>query len=143
MAKAEIVACAGAIFVLPDGRWVMQRRTPDAPTDASLLSFFGGKIEDGETPEQGFVREIGEETSIDLKQYGYSPAIEFEIPNYAKNGRTLKIWLYWVSIPTADFEVYEGTRAEAHQPADLAKRSDISAATAKALQIVTEKKHGA
>lgn len=34
-----------------------------------LWGFFGGKIEDGETPEEGLVREVKEELSYDLKQF--------------------------------------------------------------------------
>lgn len=140
MSKLDNITCTGAIFVLPDGRWAMQRRTNDAPTDPDCLSFFGGKTEKGETPIQCFEREISEETDIDLKKYPYSLAAEFEIEHW---GRMLHIILFRVDIPTMDFAVYEGKRAEAFTLEELSKRTDVSSVVPKAIQIVTEKKHGA
>ncbi|MCW2496238.1 (deoxy)nucleoside triphosphate pyrophosphohydrolase [Jatrophihabitans sp.] len=52
----------GAVLIR-DGRVLAARRS--APPDlAGLWEFPGGKVEDGETPEQALVRECGEELGI-------------------------------------------------------------------------------
>ena len=141
MAKTmETIQCTGAILVLPDGRWVMQRRTDDAPNDPGVMTFFGGKTEEGETQVQGFEREIKEETDLDLEKLTYKHAADFKIEN---NGRILDIMLFWVNIPAMDFTVFEGKWAEAFTVEELAKRTDVSNVVPRALQLLTEKKHGA
>lgn len=140
MTKHVDIAATGAVLVLPDGRWVMQRRTDDAPTDPNGLTFFGGKTEDGETAQQGFARELEEETNLDLKKLGYRKVAEFKVEHY---GRILDVTLFRVNIPSIDFEIYEGTGAEAFTIEELAKRTDVSSVVPKAIEILTEKKHGA
>lgn len=44
----------------------MQHRDNNAPYEPNMWGFFGGHIEEGETPEQAVVREIKEELQIDI-----------------------------------------------------------------------------
>jgi mutator protein MutT len=55
-----------AIFVLRDkqGRIVLQKRDKNAPKHPLHWSFFGGNIENGETPEQAVKREAMEELGL-------------------------------------------------------------------------------
>jgi len=46
--------------------------------------FFGGEIEDGETPEQAVVRETKEELNFDLKEYKYIGEYGYEIEDSLK-----------------------------------------------------------
>ncbi|TRZ54730.1 NUDIX hydrolase [archaeon] len=41
--------------------------------------FFGGKIEQGETPEQAVIRETKEELNFDLKEYKYVGEYSYEL----------------------------------------------------------------
>jgi len=50
------------------GEVLLQHRTKDAPTFPDHWAFFGGHIEDGETPEQAVVREALEELGYPLTQ---------------------------------------------------------------------------
>lgn len=130
-------AAAGAALVLPDGRWVMQRRTDDAPTDPNLLSFFGGIIEEGESPNAALLRELAEETNLVIEQREY-PAV-CEPVTIRRQGKDFTLHVFYVNIPSADFEVYEGKGAEAYLPAELRKRTDISEVAQAVLKSIGEK----
>jgi mutator protein MutT len=58
----------GAIFTLIDDqdRILLQHRTDDAPAYPGTWGFFGGRVEDGETPEEALRREAKEELGIAL-----------------------------------------------------------------------------
>ena len=55
-----------ALFVLynKEGKILMQHRTDDAPRFPGLWGFFGGGIEQGESPKQALLREIKEELNL-------------------------------------------------------------------------------
>ena len=46
--------------------------------------FFGGKIEEGETPEQAVIRETKEELGFDLKEYKYVGEYSYKIKGSIK-----------------------------------------------------------
>ena len=58
-----------ALFVLEDekGRLLIQHRSKDAKRHPNYWGFFGGGIEEGETPEDAVKREAKEELGLDLK----------------------------------------------------------------------------
>lgn len=58
-----VVACA---LVDPDGRVLLAQR-PEGKAMAGLWEFPGGKIDEGERPEQALVRELEEELGIETK----------------------------------------------------------------------------
>jgi mutator protein MutT len=59
-----------ALILLSDesGRVLMQHRARDAPRLSDCWGFFGGRIEEGETPEEAVVREAVEELGIKLEK---------------------------------------------------------------------------
>lgn len=81
---------SAAIAVIRDkDKYFMQKR-PAKGLFADLWEFPGGKIDQGETPQQALVREVQEELSITIK-------IEKKLPNviqfYTQFKATLFVWL--------------------------------------------------
>jgi 8-oxo-dGTP diphosphatase len=62
-----------AALVLENGRILLQKRPPGRSM-AGLWEFPGGKLEDGETPEQALVRELSEELAIGIDAANLVPA---------------------------------------------------------------------
>ena len=55
-----------------DNRVLLQKR-PEGKSLAGLWEFPGGKVDDGETPEQALVRELHEELGIDTRRSCLAP----------------------------------------------------------------------
>lgn len=70
MAKLLVVAAAALIDA--DGRVLLARR-PAGKAMAGLWEFPGGKLDDGETPEDALVRELREELGIETKASCMAP----------------------------------------------------------------------
>ncbi len=65
---AQPILLVGAVALVDvDGRVLLARR-PEGKSMAGLWEFPGGKVQDGETPEQAVVRELQEELGIDTRQ---------------------------------------------------------------------------
>ncbi len=69
-----------AIFTLIDknNRLLLQHRTKDAKFAPNLWGFFGGGIEEGESPEEALSREANEELGITLKDMKFFKRYEFQ-----------------------------------------------------------------
>lgn len=73
-----VVACA---LVDADGRVLVAQR-PQGKAMAGLWEFPGGKLDDGETPERGLIRELREELGIDTEASCLAP-LTFASHGYA------------------------------------------------------------
>lgn len=58
---------AGILFVAPDGDVLMLRRSPKEGNFGGHWALPGGGVDDGETPEQGAIREAREEMGVDAE----------------------------------------------------------------------------
>ena len=66
-------ACA---LIIRDSRALLGRRAHFRGSYPNCWDFIGGKVEDGETPEQALVRELGEEIAISPLEPSYFDKIE-------------------------------------------------------------------
>jgi 8-oxo-dGTP pyrophosphatase MutT (NUDIX family) len=114
------------LFKLPDGRYVFQRRTGDAPYGPGLLSTFGGWLEKGETVKEGLLREIEEEVSLDTQKLKIRKVMDLVFPASEDFDRDRSFHIFEADIPSMDFEVYEGQGAEAYTPKVLLERQDVT-----------------
>jgi 8-oxo-dGTP diphosphatase len=108
--KSRIAVAAG-VLLDNDGRALITRR-PEGADHAGWWEFPGGKIERGETPLQGLIREFDEELGISV--HAVSPLVDFA-HEYPERIVDLHVWritdysgqptgregqrLAWVSIP--------------------------------------------
>jgi 8-oxo-dGTP diphosphatase len=69
-----------AVIVLKDeqGKILLQHRDEKAPRYPNCWGFFGGGIEEGETPEKALKREAKEELGIDLENYRFFKKYELK-----------------------------------------------------------------
>jgi len=70
--SAKIVLVAACALVDADGRVLITTRPADKPM-AGLWEFPGGKVEDGERPEQSLIRELKEELGITVSDACLAP----------------------------------------------------------------------
>jgi 8-oxo-dGTP diphosphatase len=71
-AARPMLLVAAAALLDPDGRVLMASRPPGKMM-AGLWEFPGGKVHDGETPEQALVRELAEELGVDTSESCLAP----------------------------------------------------------------------
>ncbi len=67
----------------------LQKREKDRKVLPGYFAFFGGKIEDGETPEKAMEREIREEMSFTPK--GYAFFLKYDFTDWSANVYCLKV----------------------------------------------------
>ncbi len=69
---AKLLLVAACALVDRDGRVLLARRPPHKPF-AGLWEFPGGKLAEGETPEQALIRELREELGVDTEESCLAP----------------------------------------------------------------------
>ena len=69
---SKIILVAACALVDADGRVLIAQRPAGKPM-AGLWEFPGGKVEDGETPEQSLIRELQEELGIIVNEACLAP----------------------------------------------------------------------
>ena len=96
----RLLVCAVAL-IDADGRVLLAKR-PEGKTLAGLWEFPGGKIEDGERPEEALIRELKEELGINVEQSCLAP---LTFASHAYEDFHLLMPLYvcrrWKGIPQA------------------------------------------
>lgn len=86
----KVLNIAAGIIRNPQGEIFITRRAADAHM-ANKWEFPGGKIEEGETPEQALVRELEEEVGITVRDASLFDKLEYRFPD-----RHITLWFYLV-----------------------------------------------
>jgi 8-oxo-dGTP diphosphatase len=79
--STSVTPCVGAIVTDERGRLLMIQRGHDP--GAGLWSIPGGRVEPGETDEQALVRELLEETNLQVKVGKFVGSVQREVPGGA------------------------------------------------------------
>ena len=113
MQKNPTLTVVAVALVDGRGRILLQQRAPGRAM-AGLWEFPGGKVEEGELPEEALIREIGEELGISLDEADISPACFASAP---LGDRHMVLLLYicrrWRGEPAAlDAAALEWVRVE-------------------------------
>ena len=82
LSKMPLVIVVAGALIDADGRVLITKR-PNGKEMAGLWEFPGGKIEEGETPEQALIRELKEELNIETKGSCLAP-LSFASHQYEK-----------------------------------------------------------
>lgn len=102
----------------------MQRRDYNTPHAPGMLGFFGGHIEANEKPFAAAIRELSEETSLDVGSLDIQHLVSVKHPADADG--PLSIHLFEAIIPNEAFEVFEGQGCETYDLLDLLTRDDLA-----------------
>ncbi len=95
-----VVLVSAVALVDGDGRVLLTQR-PEGKSMAGLWEFPGGKVKDGETPEQALIRELAEELAIDVAGNCLAP-LTFASHAYEEFHLLMPLFLcrVWKGIPT-------------------------------------------
>jgi 8-oxo-dGTP diphosphatase len=72
----KIIPVGLGVIFNTDNKFLIVRRSNNTSWCPGCWALVGGKLEKGETPEQGFIREVREETGIYLKNYKFKKIIK-------------------------------------------------------------------
>lgn len=75
------LAVSVGIIVDAENRILISQR-PQSKFKGGYWEFPGGKIEAGETPEQALIRELKEETGIEVLKYSKLTRLDYDYPEY-------------------------------------------------------------
>ncbi len=102
----------------PQGRWLLIRRAASSKWYPGQWDLPGGKVDAGEDFAAALVREIAEETGLQVELQGLAGADEFEMPHV----RVILIYMR-ASTPGGEVRVRSGEHEEARwvEPARVAE----------------------
>lgn len=112
-----LVLVASVALVDADARVLIQQRPPDKSWPG-WWEFPGGKIHQGETPEQTVVRELAEELGLDITESCLAP---FTFASYAYDDFHLLMMLYLCRVWRGTLTAREGQTLKWIRPIELGR----------------------
>ena len=107
MSSRKVIKVVAAV-IRRDGKVFATQRGYD------WWEFPGGKVEEGETPEEALVREIHEELDADITVDEYITTVEYDYPDFH-----LSMDCYWCSLKTEHLALLEHEAAKGLSIDDL------------------------
>lgn len=104
MSSRKIVKVVAAVIRRDEKVFATQRGYGDY---RDWWEFPGGKVEEGETPEEALVREIHEELDADITVDEYITTVEYDYPEFH-----LSMDCYWCSLKTEHLALLEHEAAK-------------------------------
>ncbi|NVP17328.1 NUDIX hydrolase [Candidatus Gracilibacteria bacterium] len=90
---------------------ILLQERGDYSKNGEEWAFFGGGIEPGETPEEGFLREAKEELGLDMRDFDYKYIGDYTF-EFSDRIIYRSIFLIKTDLKETDFTVYEGAGAK-------------------------------
>lgn len=100
---------ASVVFINPEGKLIFQKRDnkPDI-RNPNMISTWGGACENSETPLQAAIREVHEETNVEISENDFTFFGEYPRP-FEIDGKQVVNYVFLVhNIDETIVEVYEG-----------------------------------
>jgi len=112
-----LLLVVAAAFHRQDGRWLMHRR-PANKQHGGLWEFPGGKVEEGETPQEALVREVSEELGIAVEPAELKP-LGFAQSDQTNRENPIVILLYRIENWVGDAQALEGGEVDWFNPSEI------------------------
>jgi 8-oxo-dGTP diphosphatase len=80
------------VAIVRGDKYLILKRSPNAVRFPNLWDFPGGRLEPDEKPEDGAIREVKEETTIDVKIIKKLGAYEFDFDNLGKTSHQFSVY---------------------------------------------------
>lgn len=108
-------------------KYIFQRRDGQSPTSPYLLAFFGGGVKPGEQPDEAAIRELAEETSLEVGSLALTHTISSVLPSESHSAtESIELHLFSATVPNPDFIVKEGNGCEIYTREELLSRDDLA-----------------
>lgn len=117
------------LYVKDTDQLVFQRRDNNPVIlSPNMLGFFGGHLDSpDEDPHQAAIRELSEETSLDIDKLVVSHLISIDLPlSIHQDGIATRLHLFSTTINNANFQVFEGVGSEVYAKEVALKRTDLA-----------------
>ena len=106
----------------------LQRRSEKSELFPGGLSFFGGKLEHLEDPEEAIKRELAEETTLDVKQIGLKQVALFVALPQVTGDKEVEVNVYSGVVPEGSghqFMALEGAEVEVYNLESVSQSPDL------------------
>jgi 8-oxo-dGTP pyrophosphatase MutT (NUDIX family) len=120
---ADARSFAGTILVDPRGWILMQERDEHPRIDPEKWGLSGGHLEPGESPREGALRELEEETGVRLGADDVAEVGAFAVDHRESYGTWDRMWVYAaaVDLTDADIDCREGRQIVFVDPATISE----------------------
>lgn len=120
-------------------KYLLQRRNHKTNLFPGGLGFFGGHIEEDESPEDCIRRELEEETSLDLGEISLEPTVAMAVlPERTGGEHIVEIHVFDALVHDAGFDVNEDAQLELHTMEEALAQPDLIPTTRYVMENIKE-----